>query len=169
MMMTVSLTCGSPIRHRGGALLKATEPAAPQTIYETIATSIGPARRAPIASPPRHAFPAHLARSAAISKDRSRPGPETHCGRERARPSTELASGVDPDGPGLPAGVAGRLPPRAAIAGHPLGTVGVPGPAGGAGGRRAGIHAVIPRKLQAAARLAQRRATPPCDWRLLAA
>ena len=33
----------------------------------------------------------------------------------------------------------------------------------------AGIQTVIPRKLQAAARLARHRADLPCDWRLLAA
>ena len=39
MMMTVSLTFVSPIRHHGAALLRATAPAAPKTVYETIATS----------------------------------------------------------------------------------------------------------------------------------
>ena len=75
-MMTVSLTCVSPVRHPGAALLRATAPAAPQTVCEAIATSIGPARRAPIASPPRHTFSAHPARSAATSQDRSPPARE---------------------------------------------------------------------------------------------
>ena len=37
------------------------------------------------------------------------------------------------------------------------------------GGRRAGIHSVIPRKLPTAARLARHGGALPCDWRLLAA
>ena len=53
MMTLFFLTFFSPIRHRGAALLRATAPAAPQSVYETTAISVylvgkgrpGPPRR----------------------------------------------------------------------------------------------------------------------------
>ena len=53
LMMLFFSTFFSPVRHRGAALLRATAPAAPQSVYETMATSLylvgkgrpGPPRR----------------------------------------------------------------------------------------------------------------------------